>query len=73
MRVSLPKFLMQRMGSPREEDKDESISDGDNSSENRRNMFEFDIEREVKELISRYMTKINLIYGLIELENLKVE
>lgn len=69
-RIKVPRFLVQQVAGAEEEHKEESISDGDNTSENRRNMFEFDIEREVKDLISSYMTKINLIYGLIEIENL---
>ena len=40
------------------------------SEEDRLNMFQFDIEYEIYELIKRYMIKINLIYGIVEIQNI---
>ena len=34
------------------------------------NLFEFDINNEIKTLIKRYKSKINYIYSLAEVENL---
>ena len=44
------------------------------SEELRRELFEeneFEIEHQVKELMKRYLTKINLIYGVADIENVQ--
>ena len=44
------------------------------SEELRRELFEdnqIDIEHQVKELMKRYLTKINLIYGVADIENIR--
>ena len=44
------------------------------SEELRRELFEeneFEIEHQVKELMKRYLTKINLIYGVADIENIQ--
>tara|TARA_B110000285_G_scaffold211978_1_gene255121 strand:+ start:576 stop:803 length:228 start_codon:yes stop_codon:yes gene_type:complete len=41
------------------------------SEEMRKDLFEFDIEHQIKELMKRYLTKINLIYGVSDIENIR--
>ena len=43
------------------------------SEEIRKGLFEdeFEIEQQVKELMKRYLTKINLIYGVADIENVR--
>jgi hypothetical protein len=41
------------------------------SVEVRKDLFEFDIEFNVKELMKRYLTKINLIYSVSDIENIR--
>ena len=41
------------------------------SEDIRKDLFEFDIEYQIKELMKRYLVKINLIYGTQEIENVK--
>jgi hypothetical protein len=41
------------------------------SEEVRKDLFEFDIEFNVKELMKRYLTKINLIYSVSDIENIR--
>jgi hypothetical protein len=37
------------------------------------NLYEFDINTEIKSLIKRYLRKTNFIYSLTEVENLKLK
>jgi len=39
----------------------------------RMNLYEFDINTEVKNLIKRYLRKTNFIYSLYEVENLNIK
>ena len=36
------------------------------------NLYEFDINEEIKTLIKRYLRKINFVYSITEVENLDV-
>ena len=36
------------------------------------NLYEFDINSEVKSLIKRYLRKINFVYSITEVENINV-